>query len=188
MNTLISLASLALASTAHAAPSGAKSIRQIADATNVTVAGNMTLSPIVANITEPADETFTPKTEVALPYGVNNTNFVNVTLTVPAAVLLESISHLTTVDCATDSVSLTFEDADDVNLAFEQWSAFESLVLITNHMGDCDTEFERGFFVATTYAITDLTLVASVEKTNVSNFASKPHPHSSQLPVAHQTH
>lgn len=172
--SLITLASLALAGTAAAHP-GMKASRQIVDASNATIAGNMTLAPIAANLTTPTVDAFAPVTDVVLPYGLNNTNFVNITLTVPSAVLLESIAQLTAVDCASDSVSLTFAAEDDVNNAFTQWSAVDSLVLITNHLGDCDTENERGFFLANTYTISDLTLVAGVEKTNVTNFACKLH-------------
>lgn len=173
MTTLLSLATLALAGTAHAAHPGMKAIRQLAHASNTVTASNVSLTPITVNTTAPSPECFEPHTDVILPYGTDNTSIVNITLTVPAAVLLEAVTPLTAVDCAEDSVALTFRNAAMVNAAFTAWSAFESLVLITNHMGDCDTEHERGFFVASTFAIDNLTLVAGVEKTNVTNVASE---------------
>lgn len=171
MATLITMASLAGSAFAAAYP-GMKSVRQTADTSNVTVASNMTLSPI--NCTIPEDQNpFLAQSNVTLPYGVNETNYVNITLTVASAVLLETIESLTSVDCAADSVTVSFNSTDNLDAAFDAWSAYSDLVLITNHMGDCDTEFERGFFVAGAFAIENSTLVASAEKTNVTSIACK---------------
>lgn len=173
MATLITVASLAGSALAAAYP-GMKSIRQAADTSNVTIASNMTLSPI--NCTIPEDQNpFLAQSNVTLPYGVDEINYVNITLTVASAVLLETIESLTSVDCAADSVTVSFNSTDNLDTAFDTWSGYSSLVLITNHMGDCDTEFERGFFVADSFAITDSTLVASAEKTNVTSIACKSH-------------
>lgn len=170
MATLITMASLAVS--AMAACSGPRCIRQVTDATNVTVASNMTLTPI--NSTTPSNgNPFTPKSNVTLPYGLDDTNYVNITLTVASAVLLETIDSLAAVVCATDSVTLSFNSTDSLDAAYSAWSTYSDLVLITNHFGDCDTEYERSFFVAASFAISNSTLVATAEKTAVRNIACK---------------
>lgn len=170
MATLLTMASLA--SSAVAVYPGLKSPRQVetTDPTNVTVASNMTLTPI--NCTSPSDESpFAVQNNVTLPYGLDGTNYVNITLTVKSAVLLETIESLTGVECAADSVSVSFNSTDNLDAAYAVWSAYNNLVLITNHLGDCDSEYERGFFVAGSLAISDSTLVASAEKANVTSIA-----------------
>ncbi|KAI7788291.1 isoamyl alcohol [Diaporthe eres] len=173
MPRLIPLAVLALASSAAAAPN-LKAARQTDDTVNATVVSNVTLSPIPVP-TKP--DSLVPQTNVSLDYGLNNTDLaaVNVTLsTNHPTILLETISNLTTVDCSSDSVAITFNNAEDLNDAYTQWSSHEKLLLITNHMGDCDTEFERGFFLAGTYTsdASSLTLTATAEKTDVNSASS----------------
>lgn len=163
---------LALLGSSCAAPS-LKSARQADDTTTST---NVTLSPVSV----PADNTdaFTPSVNVSLPYGVDQTqgSAVNVGLTTAhASLLLEAISSLVSVDCSSDSVSMTFDNADDLDSAYSEWSSHPLLVLVTNHMGDCDTEFERGFFVADSYTTDEstLTLVASTTKSSINDVACK---------------
>lgn len=170
MSRLVSLAVLALASSATAAP-GLKAARQSDDTVNATVVSNITLSPIPVP-TKP--DCLVPQTNVSLDYGLNNTDLaaVNVTLSTNyPTILLETILNLTTVDCSSDSVAITFNNAEDLNDAYTQWSSHAKLLLITNHMGDCDTEFERGFFLAGTYTAdtSSLTLTATAEKTSVND-------------------
>lgn len=168
MATLITMASLA--GYALAAYPGMKSIRQTADTSNVTVASNMTLAPI--NCTIPEDQNpFLAQSNVTLPYGVNDTNYVNITLELPSAVLLETIDTLTSVHCAANSVTVSFNSTDSLNAAFAAWNGHSNMVLITNHFGDCDTDFERGFFVANSFAIANSTLVATAAKSNVTSVA-----------------
>lgn len=169
MSCLFSIAVLALAGSAAAAPSF-KAARQTDDTVNATVVSNVTLSPIPA----PAKpDCLVPQSNVTIDYGLNNTDLAAVNITLSTnypTILLETISNLTNVDCSSDSVAITFNDAEDLDDAYAQWSSHEKLLLITNHMGDCDTEFERGFFVAGTYTadVASLTLTATTEKTNVN--------------------
>ncbi|KAJ0120183.1 isoamyl alcohol [Diaporthe amygdali] len=173
MARLFSVAILALASSAAAAPS-LKAARQTEDTVNATVVSNVTLSPIPVPL---KPDCLVPQTNVSLDYGLNNTDLaaVNVTLfTSYPTILLETISNLTAVDCSSDSVAITFNNAQDLDEAYTQWSSHEKLLLITNHMGDCDTEFERGFFVAGTYTTdtSSLSLTVTAEKTDVHNVSS----------------
>lgn len=162
------VASLAFIGSAIAAPSP-NAIRQ-ADA---TASSNVTLAPVTADSDVNA---FKPNVNVSLPYGQTAQSFVNVGLTTASgSVLLETISSLVSVDCSSDSVSMTFDSADDLNAAYSEWSSHSSIVLVTNHMGDCDTEFERGFFTADSYTTDSsaLTLVASTQKSNINEVACK---------------
>lgn len=161
---------LALAASAAAAPSPIV-VRQADGATS----SNVTLTPVTAPNTVNA---LTPGVNVTLPYGLDTADqsVVNVSLTTTSAsVLLESISSVTSVDCNADSVSVTFDTADDLTSAYSQWSSHPSLVLVTNHMGDCDSEIERGFFTADSYTIdTDsLLLVATTQKSSITDIACK---------------
>lgn len=166
---LLLVASLAFIGSAIAVPSP-KAVRQ-ADA---TASGNVTLSPVT--ISSDDVNVFKPSTNVSLPYGQTAQSFVSVGLTTTSvSVLLETISSLVSVDCSSDSVSLTFDNADDLDSAYSEWSSHSSIVLVTNHMGDCDTEFERGFFTADSYTTdsSTLTLVASTQKSNINEVACK---------------
>lgn len=175
MAALFFMVTLALAGSAAAAHPGVKATRQTSEATNVTAASNITLSPIIlASTNIPTADTLAPQTNVTLPYGLNGTDFVNLTFTTSSsAVVLESVESLASVDCSSDSVSLTFDNVDDLTSAYTEWSAYDQLLFVTNHMGDCDTELERGFFLAGEFASneTTFTLVATAEKKNVSDIA-----------------
>lgn len=138
--------------------------RQIDAATTST--GSVTLVPATA----PVVDTFKPAVNVSLPYGTDSQN-VNVNLTTShSSILLESLPSLVSVDCGTDSVSMVFDSAVNLVTALSEWSAFSKLLLITNHMGDCDSELERGFFVAESFADDEasLTLVASTQKSSIN--------------------
>lgn len=170
--------SLALAGSAVALHPGLKAPRQAVDTGNATAASNITLTPIVVNDTRSspssAAEALAPQSNVTLPYGINGTNYVNITFTTtPGAVKLEAVHTITAVDCSANTVGLTFDNATSLNAAYAEWSAYQQLVLVTNHLGDCDTELERSFFLATSFASyeSNLTLVASAEKKNVTDIA-----------------
>lgn len=162
---------LALTGSAIAAPSLVSS-RQSDDSTS----SNATLAPVV--IVSDDATTFTPSSNVSLPYGSQQTDVssVNVNLTTSSpSVLLESFSTIVSVDCASDSISVVFDNADDLATAYSEWSSHSVLVFVTNHMGDCDTEFERGFFTADSYTTdaSTLTLVASTQKSSINDVACK---------------
>lgn len=97
-----------------------------------------------------------PAANVSLYYGAqggsnvresNAGGLVNLTLAVSTgAVALEYIDTITGVDCGDDSLTVSFSDGEAYKTAFDSWSAMETLFMITNHLGNCDVEFERGFF------------------------------------------
>ncbi|KAI3395393.1 hypothetical protein diail_1384 [Diaporthe ilicicola] len=173
MSRLMPIALLALASSAAAVP-GLKAVRQTDEAVNATAVSKVTLSPIPA---PHKPDCLIPQTNVSLDYGLGNTNLaaVNITLfTDYPTILLETIANLTTIDCSADSVAITFDNAQDLDDAYTHWSSHDKLLFITNHLGDCDPEFERGFFLAGAFTAqnSSLTLTATAEKTNAHNSSS----------------
>lgn len=153
---------------------GLKSARQADAGTNSSF--NVTLSPVTAPSSD--SSSITPNINVSLPYGNNQTvnSVINVDLTTShASVLLEAITSVVSVECSADSVSVTFENSNDLGSAYSEWSSYPPLVLVTNHMGDCDTEIERGFFIADSYTTeaSTLTLVASTQKSSINDIGCK---------------
>ncbi|TQN67371.1 hypothetical protein CSHISOI_08068 [Colletotrichum shisoi] len=69
------------------------------------------------------------------------------------AVVLEHVDAVSAVVCSDDGLTVSFSDADAFLEAVKDWSESSTdgggFVLITNHLGNCDAEFERGFFLAT---------------------------------------
>lgn len=54
-------------------------------------------------------------------------------------------------------------------------SSNKTIVLVTNHLGDCDAELERSFFLASSVTFDNSTLVATAgsTKANISTVASQ---------------
>ncbi|KAE8327108.1 hypothetical protein BDV39DRAFT_205240 [Aspergillus sergii] len=61
-------------------------------------------------------------------------------------VVLEYIDAIGSVKCTDESVIVAFKNAAGFETALRSWPLEENLILITNHLGNCDAEFERGFF------------------------------------------
>jgi len=119
-----------------------------------------------------------PQTNVSLIYGSNTTVGssiqINQTMRYPT-VLLEQIASIISVDCSADSVAITFNDLAVFGTTQSAWTADGSLVIVTNHLGDCDVELERGYFLANSVGFDNATLVATAnaQKANVSTTAGK---------------
>ncbi|KAJ2904329.1 isoamyl alcohol [Zalerion maritima] len=70
------------------------------------------------------------------------------------AVVLEHINTIINVDCGSkddQALWVYFDSEEAVTAAVDHWSKPEDdnddyLVMVTNHFGSCDEEFERGFF------------------------------------------
>lgn len=110
----------------------------------------------------------------------NKDSAVSVALSMQnSAVNLEDVDDIIGVDCTGQaSVAVTFNNTEAFNEAITAWSSLnDSFVMITNHMGDCDAELERGFFVADSDTLVsferNLTIVAHTEKSDVASTASK---------------
>lgn len=128
-----------------------------------------------------AGRNITPKKELSLAWQTpNNDSAVSVGLSMQnSAVNLEDVEDIVGVDCTGQvSVAITFNNTEAFSEALTTWSSLnDSFVMITNHMGDCDAELERGFFVADSDTLasfeTNLTIIAQTEKSDVANTASK---------------
>ncbi|KAH8679955.1 hypothetical protein BGZ60DRAFT_428250 [Tricladium varicosporioides] len=116
-----------------------------------------------------------PTIELELPYKSNTSDShinVNHTMKYPS-VLLEAIASVINVDCSADSVAMTFDDSSIFAATQNSWNAQGDFVMVTNHLGDCDEELERGFFLVDTltWDNSSLTCTAHSHKTNVSTTA-----------------
>ncbi|KAJ4421751.1 hypothetical protein N0V82_003595 [Gnomoniopsis sp. IMI 355080] len=67
------------------------------------------------------------------------------------AIVLEDVPSIQQVDCDlfSKSIWITFNKTTDFIAVTDHWTSLvDDFVLITNHLGNCDSEFERGFFLA----------------------------------------
>lgn len=142
----------------------------------------LTLVPVsTTNRVQTAGRRITPQKNLNMAWQTpDESSLVEVGLSMQnSAVLLEDIEDISAVDCTGQaSVAITFNNTDAFNEALTEWSALnDSFVIITNHMGDCDSELERSFFVADTETLTsfdgNLTIVARAEKSDVASTASE---------------
>jgi hypothetical protein len=119
-----------------------------------------------------------PSSNIPLHYASNTTTSGNSNINVThsmryPAVLLEQIAAVSNVNCSADSVAVTFNITSVFEAAQLSWSGEGTFVLVTNHLGDCDVELERGMFLVKTLSWNNESLVAiaSSELSNVSSVA-----------------
>ncbi|KAF7548515.1 hypothetical protein G7Z17_g7013 [Cylindrodendrum hubeiense] len=143
---------------------------------NSRVGHESTLSPIVNPDIDTSDiKNLVPCKNVSLAWGAQGNGLVNVSLEMShPTVVLEDIDDITSVDCESGSVSVTFANKAAFDEALEDWSDDDRFVLVTNHLGDCDAENERGIFLAQSITSDNdtFTVVASGEKSDLSNTAA----------------
>lgn len=150
------------------------------EASVATFASNTTnvFAPVVApHVNTQNDALLIPQNNVSLYYASNISVgglVINHTMAAPT-VLLEQIASISSVDCTAESVAVTFNDSSVFALAQNAWTTSKNFVLVTNHLGDCDPELERSFFLVESMSFDDESLVvtASSTKTNVSSTASE---------------
>jgi len=89
------------------------------------------------------------------------------------SVMLEDIDAITKVDCSASSVALTFSNSSTFAYTREIWVG--KFIIVTNHMGDCDVELERGVFIVDSLHFDEIALVitAHSQMTDVSSVAGK---------------
>lgn len=73
------------------------------------------------------------------------------------SILLENIQGLSTVDCSASGVTLQFGNSQVYADALQTWPS-SSFYLFTNHLGDCDTEKERGLYLVDSFSSDESTL------------------------------
>ncbi|KAE8378042.1 hypothetical protein BDV26DRAFT_262400 [Aspergillus bertholletiae] len=124
---------------------------------SVPVAGDTaTLGPVPAPDLDTSDPVhLIPAAKASLYYGSldpepskkGGSGSVNMNLELNHnTVVLEYIDAVDSVKCTDESVIVAFKNAAGFETAMQSWSLEENLILITNHLGNCDAEFERGFF------------------------------------------
>lgn len=156
---MLALLTLALAAAAHAA--------------NTTT----TLVPVLregCNKADPAN--LVPASNITLEYGAKNEKLVSVSLAMKyPSVVLEEVAAVAAVDCAAESITVTFNETAAFEQTSSDWQALDDFVMVTNHAGNCDVQNERGFFVVDTVTFDAATLkvVANAHKSDVANTARK---------------
>ncbi|TDZ39374.1 hypothetical protein C8035_v003388 [Colletotrichum spinosum] len=145
------------------------------------------LQPVLregCNKADPAN--LVPSKNITLDYGSKNENLVSIILAMKyPSVVLEEVAAVASVSCAETSITVTF----NATAAFEQtsrdWQALDDFVLVTNHLGNCDVEHERGFFLVDTVTFDNVSLqvVANAHKSDVANTATSTEILFSNVPV-----
>lgn len=144
--------------------------------------GKLQLVPVTnTNKVHTAGRNATPRKNLNLAWQTpGNDSIVSVGLTMQnSAVALENVDDVTAVDCSgNSSIAITFNNTEAFDEALTAWRSLnDSFVMITNHLGDCDSELERSFFVADSDTLaafaSNLTIIAQAEKSDVASTASK---------------
>uniref|UniRef100_L2G6E5 Isoamyl alcohol n=1 Tax=Colletotrichum fructicola (strain Nara gc5) TaxID=1213859 RepID=L2G6E5_COLFN len=119
-----------------------------------------TLVPVLregCNKADPAN--LVPASNITLEYGAKNEKL--------------EVAAVAAVDCAAESITVTFNETAAFEQTSSDWQALDDFVMVTNHAGNCDVENERGFFVVDTVTFDAATLkvVANAHKSDVANTA-----------------
>jgi hypothetical protein len=122
-----------------------------------------------------------PTSNITLNYWpvtpADNTSLISISLQMKhPAVLLEQIASISNVDCSPSSVSITFNETTAFTTTVAEWSTDTPFVLVTNHLGDCDAEFERGWFLVEGVSSDagSLSIIATASRGDISTAAGKP--------------
>lgn len=132
-----------------------------------------------------------PAKNISLYYSATETEeqgSINMTLALNnPAVVLEQVDAVKSVVCDDNELTVSFSGSEAFEQAVKDWSeSEEGFILITNHMGNCDAEFERGFFMATglTQSRDDLSITVAASKEELTNIAGQCEMSFSSLPAA----
>jgi hypothetical protein len=93
------------------------------------------------------------------------------------SVLLEDILSVQSVVCSDAGIVVTFNDAAGYEKSITEWPASGDFILFTNHLGNCDAEFDRGLFLVggLTFDEAMLTITATAEKSDFQSLAGMIH-------------
>jgi hypothetical protein len=139
------------------------------------------LGPVSNPSCNPSDlKNIVPKSNLTLHYGSNDTSTpdsnarISLQMKVPS-VVLEEIVSVHSVVCSDTGVVVTFDDLAGYEKSMKEWPSSGDFVLFTNHLGNCDSEFERGLFLVGGLAFdeTTLTVVATAEKSDFQSTAGQ---------------
>jgi hypothetical protein len=92
------------------------------------------------------------------------------------AVVLEEVEAVTGAVCGDDYVTVSFKDADALEEALQDWKdedMKDGFFIVTNDLGNCDEEFERGFFLAKDVVdnMKDMTITVKASKEGLAQAA-----------------
>ncbi|KAE8389553.1 hypothetical protein BDV23DRAFT_97278 [Aspergillus alliaceus] len=155
---------------------------------SVSTAGatTTTFGPVLAPEIDTSDPVnLIPAANISLYYGPSDTDAGDSSFAVTSgsvnmnlefshdAVVLEYIESIKSVQCSDGSVIVAFKSLAGFETAFQSWSLRESLILITNHLGNCDVEFERGFFKVDNLIPNqpDLSITGNASKQQINHIA-----------------
>ncbi|RHZ64377.1 hypothetical protein CDV55_106433 [Aspergillus turcosus] len=116
-----------------------------------------------------------PVSAISLYYeAVNSTSIgavVQADLQLPS-IVLEDVHDISSVTCSAERVTVTFNSTTTFHQANTSWPS-SHLLLVTNHLGNCDAEAERGIYHAASLSFdhSTLTITASTSKTNLQEQA-----------------
>ncbi|KAF7176111.1 hypothetical protein CNMCM7691_001587 [Aspergillus felis] len=116
-----------------------------------------------------------PASAISLYYQAVNSSsigaLVQADLQLPS-IVLEDVNDVSRVTCSAESVTVTFNSTTIFNQAYTSWPRAD-LLLVTNHLGNCDAEAERGIYHAASlnFDASTLTITASTSKTNLQEQA-----------------
>lgn len=177
-----------VAAAAAEVPSATPSV--VATKTNSTTTYGPTPNP---DVDCSSSENFKPNRNVSFYYGsadVNDTGAIKMDLNmVSDAVVLEYIDTIAKVDCGNpddDKMTIFFNSTDALQMAVDDWTSDDGVIMITNHLGTCDEEFERGFFLVETITPNkeDMSLSCTASKKDLSSVANDLELTFSSIPAA----
>ncbi|WYZ43533.1 hypothetical protein EsH8_VI_001232 [Colletotrichum jinshuiense] len=154
-----------------------------ASATNTTTLLRPVLRP-GCNKADPAN--LVPSKDITLNYGAKDESLVSVTLAMKyPSVVLEEVEAIAAVACADVSITVTFNETAAFERTSQAWEALDDFVLVTNHLGNCDVDNERGFFLVDTVSwdAASLQVVANAHKSDIANTATSTEISFSNVPV-----
>lgn len=139
----------------------------------------------------------TPPPAASVPYG--NGTYSNVTVPEPQGsinmtlttnnsfVALEYIESIIDVKCSKDLLTVKFSDSESFDIAAKNWESLEAaLIIVTNDQGNCNSEFERGFFKVDDVKpnADDLSIACTASAQKIEEIASTCEMTFSSLPAA----
>jgi hypothetical protein len=138
-----------------------------------------TLGPVANPACDTSDlENIVLKKNLTLHYGSSDASTPDTNAEISLemkwpSVLLEEIAAIKDVVCSDSSVVVTFADSAAYEVSVSKWDLLEKFILVTNHLGNCDLELERGLFLVdtVTFDAATLTVTAKTEKTDFQNCA-----------------
>jgi hypothetical protein len=116
-----------------------------------------------------------PASAISLYYqAVNSTSIgavVQADLQLPS-IVLEDVNDISSVACSAESVTVMFNSTATFHQAYTSWPR-SHLLLVTNHLGNCDAKAERGIYHAASLSFdhSTLTVTASTSRTNLQEEA-----------------